>query len=154
MHVTRTIQSYNSQTLILANSQTRSFPSPKSCHGNLNVPQTYNGKSENWHLLLSQYRYFDRSFKEMFLVQSSTKHHFSPKHLNLIGCHGNRKIKSYEKVFKPEDQRSCNAYLRPKLELIPISKLFSCQRLWHFCEKLKVIQGSPFWSFGSRKENL
>ena len=35
---------------------------------------TYNGKNENWHLLLSHCRYFDKSFTEMFLEWSSTNH--------------------------------------------------------------------------------
>ena len=39
-----------------------------SCH------LTYNGKNENRHLLLSHCRYFGKSFTEMFLKQSSTKH--------------------------------------------------------------------------------
>ena len=33
-----------------------------------------NGKSENWHLLLFHCRYFDKSFSEMFIEWSSTKH--------------------------------------------------------------------------------
>ena len=32
------------------------------------------GKNENWHLLLSHCRYFDKSFTEMFLEWSSAKH--------------------------------------------------------------------------------
>ena len=39
---------------------------------NLNFPLTYNGKSENGHLLLSHCRYFDKSFTEMFLEYSFT----------------------------------------------------------------------------------
>ena len=31
-------------------------------------PLTYNGKRENWPLLLSHCRYFDKSFTEMFSV--------------------------------------------------------------------------------------
>ena len=38
-----------------------------SWYGNLLLPLTYNGKSENCHLLLSHYRYFDKSYTEMFL---------------------------------------------------------------------------------------
>ena len=34
------------------------------------------GKNENWHLLLSQCRFFDKTFTEMFLEWSSTKHTF------------------------------------------------------------------------------
>ena len=34
---------------------------------------TYSGKSENWDLLLSHCRYFDKSFAEMFVEWSSTK---------------------------------------------------------------------------------
>ena len=37
------------------------------CYGSLKLPFTYNGKSENWHLLLSNGRYFDKSFTEKFL---------------------------------------------------------------------------------------
>ena len=44
------------------------------CYGNLKFSLTYNGKSENWHLLLSHCRYFDKSFAEMFAEWSSTKH--------------------------------------------------------------------------------
>ena len=36
------------------------------CYGNLNFPLTYNGKSENWALLLAHCRYFDKMFTEMF----------------------------------------------------------------------------------------
>ena len=42
-------------------------------YDNLKFPLTYNGKNENWHLLLSHCRYFDKSFAEMFLEKSSTK---------------------------------------------------------------------------------
>ena len=38
------------------------------CYGNLNFPLTYNGKSENWHLLRFHCRYFDKSFLEMFIA--------------------------------------------------------------------------------------
>ena len=31
-------------------------------------PLTYNGKSEKWHLMRSLCRYFDKRFKEMFLI--------------------------------------------------------------------------------------
>ena len=37
------------------------------CYGNLQFPLTYNGKSENRHLLLSHSRYFDKRFTEMCL---------------------------------------------------------------------------------------
>ena len=43
------------------------------CYGNLKFPLTYNGKSENWHLLLTHCRDFDKSFSEMFVEWSSTK---------------------------------------------------------------------------------
>ena len=48
------------------------------CYGNLQLPLTYNWKNENWHLLLYQCRYFDKTFTEMFLEWSSTKHNFCP----------------------------------------------------------------------------
>ena len=32
------------------------------CYGNLKFPLAYNGKRETWPLLLSQCRYFDKSF--------------------------------------------------------------------------------------------
>ena len=41
---------------------------------NFKFSSIYNGKSENWPLLLSQCRYLDKSFTEMFLVQISNKH--------------------------------------------------------------------------------
>ena len=44
------------------------------CYGNLNFPLTYDGKSENWDLLLSHCKYFDKSFTEMFVEWSSAKH--------------------------------------------------------------------------------
>ena len=44
------------------------------CYGNLKFPLTYNGKIENWHLLLSHRRYFDKSFSEIFVEWSSTKY--------------------------------------------------------------------------------
>ena len=43
-------------------------------YGNLKFPLTYNWKSENCDLLLSHCRYFDKSFTEMFVEWSSTKH--------------------------------------------------------------------------------
>ena len=36
------------------------------CYGNLKLPLNYNGKSENWPLLLSHCKYCDKSFTEMF----------------------------------------------------------------------------------------
>ena len=56
------------------------------------------GKNENWHLLLSHCRYFDKGFIEMFLEWSSTKR---TNLLYLIGYHGNQKAKfakTYSKV--------------------------------------------------------
>ena len=70
------------------------FQSDKcGCYGNLYLPLTYNEKNENWHLLLSHCRYFDKTFIEMFLERSSTKHSFLLQPLNLIGYHGNPKAK-------------------------------------------------------------
>ena len=45
-----------------------------SCYGNIKFSLTYNGKSENWHLLPFHCRYFDKSYSEMFIEWSSTKH--------------------------------------------------------------------------------
>ena len=70
------------------------------CYGNLKFPLTFNGKSENRRLLLSHSRYFDKSFTEMFFEYSSSKP------LNLIGCHGNQKVKSEKKIFKNHLLRS------------------------------------------------
>ena len=58
------------------------------CYVNLNFPLTYNGKSENWPLLLSHCRYFDKSFSEIFIEWSSTKHVLSVLPLNLIELKG------------------------------------------------------------------
>ena len=44
------------------------------CYDNLKFPLTYNGKSKSRPLLLTHCRYFDKSFTEMILEQSSTKH--------------------------------------------------------------------------------
>ena len=44
-----------------------SLPMWFRCYGNLKFPQTYNGKSGNWHLFLCYCRYFDKSFTAMFL---------------------------------------------------------------------------------------
>ena len=54
-------------------------------------------KNKNWHLLLSHCRYFDKSFTEMYLEWSSTKHTFLLKPLNLFGYHGNQKAKFEKK---------------------------------------------------------
>ena len=37
------------------------------CYGNIKFPFSFNGKSENLPLLISQSRYFDKSFTELFL---------------------------------------------------------------------------------------
>ena len=44
------------------------------CYGNLKFPLNYNGKRENWDLLLSHCRYFDKSSAEMFVEWSSAKY--------------------------------------------------------------------------------
>ena len=44
------------------------------CYGNLKFLLACNGKSESWDLLLSHSKYFDKSFTEMFVEWSSTKH--------------------------------------------------------------------------------
>ena len=44
------------------------------CYGNLKIPLTYKGKSENSYLLVSHCGNFDKNFTEMFLGKSSTKH--------------------------------------------------------------------------------
>ena len=53
--------------------------------GDLHLPLTYNGEKENWPLLLSYYRYFDKSFTEMFLSSPLPDVSFLSKPLNLIG---------------------------------------------------------------------
>ena len=62
-------------------------------------PLTYNGKSENWHLLISHCRYFDKSFSEIFVEWSSAKP------LNLIGCHGNQKVNFWKNIKKSTPQK-------------------------------------------------
>ena len=57
------------------------------CYGNLKFPEIYNGKSESKSLFLSDYRYFDKRFTIMFL-----EHMNLVKLLNLISCHGKRKV--------------------------------------------------------------
>ena len=62
-------------------------------------PLTCNGKTENWDLLLSYYRYFDKSFTEQYRTWILSKL------LNLIGCYGNRKdkfMKKYSKIISSE----------------------------------------------------
>ena len=44
------------------------------CYCNFLLPWLIMGKNENWHLLLSQCRYFDKILTRMFLEWSSTKH--------------------------------------------------------------------------------
>ena len=46
------------------------------CYGNLKFPLTYNGKSENWLLLLSHCRYFYQNFTEMCLDSAAAKKYF------------------------------------------------------------------------------
>ena len=65
------------------------------------------GKSENWHLLLFLFRYFDKRFSELFIESSSIKHMFLVLILSLIDCHGNLKatfaknIKKKKKIKTP-----------------------------------------------------
>ena len=66
------------------------------CYGNFKFPLTFNGKIENWHKLLSLFRYFDKRFTEIPLPIIS----FLFKIQDLIGCHGNRKAKFVKKIFK------------------------------------------------------
>ena len=70
------------------------------CYSNFKFPLAYNGKNENWHLLLFHCRYFDKSFLEMFVEWSSTKYTFLSKTLNLICCHGNQKVKFAKNIKK------------------------------------------------------
>ena len=44
------------------------------CYGFLKLSLAYNGKIEKQHLLLCHGRHFDKTFSDMFLVKSSTKH--------------------------------------------------------------------------------
>ena len=60
------------------------------CYGNLKFPLTYNGKSENWLLLLSHCRYFDKPFTDMTSPLPNIS--VLSKPLNLICCHGNREL--------------------------------------------------------------
>ena len=48
------------------------------CYGNWKFPLTYNKKSENWYLLLSHCRYFDKSFAQIFELSSTKYIHFIP----------------------------------------------------------------------------
>ena len=73
--------------------------------GNLKFSLTCNGKSENWHLLLSHCRDFHERFSEMFVEWSST---------NVIGCHGNQKVK-FPKIIQISTLRS---YMGDKAETL------------------------------------
>ena len=75
------------------------------------------GKHENWHLLLSHCRYFDKSFTEMFLEWSSTKHTFFVV-ISLVGYHGNQKAK-FANCF-PQSQLLRRCLGGKKLELCSI----------------------------------
>ena len=75
------------------------------CYGNLKFPLTYNGKSENWYLLLSHCSDFDQKFSEMFVEWSSAKHLLFTKPLNLIGCQGNQKAKCPKNIEKSTPQK-------------------------------------------------
>ena len=55
----------------------------------LKISMTYDGKSENWRLLLAHCRFY-RNVPLEVLYET---YHFLFKCPNLIGCHGNRKAK-------------------------------------------------------------
>ena len=62
---------------------------------------------ENWHLFLYYYRYFDKSFAEMFLEKSSTNYMNFVQIIDLIGCHGNQYVKfSKKNIQKSSSQKS------------------------------------------------
>ena len=73
----------------------------------ITVPLTYNVKSGNF-LLLKYFeiaiyqRYFERTFKEMFLELSSMLHKDFVQTTEFDGCYGNRNIKFAQK----KNQRS------------------------------------------------
>ena len=76
------------------------------CYGNLKIPLTYNGKNENWHLLLFHCRYFDES-----LSGPLPNIYFLSKPLNWIGV----KATSGLNLFKNQLLRS---YMGEKAETL------------------------------------
>ena len=68
------------------------------CYGNLQLPLTYNGKRENWHLLLSHCRYFDKILQKFSLSSPLPVISILFELLILIGCHGNQKAKFAKKI--------------------------------------------------------
>ena len=59
------------------------------CYGNIQLPLTYNGKNENWHLLLCHCRYSDKFLQKCSLSGPLPNVSFLSKLLNLIGCYAN-----------------------------------------------------------------
>ena len=62
-------------------------------YGNLKFPLTYNGKSKSRPLLLSDWRYFDKSLQTCSMSSLLSNIWILSKPLNLIGCHGNHNAK-------------------------------------------------------------
>ena len=63
----------------------------------IKFPLTYIGKSENWHLLLSHCRYFDKVLQKCSLSSPLPNISVLSRLVNLFGCHGNRKAKFVKK---------------------------------------------------------
>ena len=85
------------------------------------------GKNENWHLLLSHCRFFDKTFTEMFLEWSSTNHMNFVQLLNLIGCHGNwnaKFAKKYSKILSSEAIRGMKLKLCRNVHNISLYKKY------------------------------
>ena len=108
------------------------------CYGNLKFSLIYNGKSENWPLLLCHCRYFDKGLKKCSCSNPLPNVSFLSKSLNLIGCHVNRKAKfekQYSKIISSEAIRGimlkfyrnvCCISLHKNGVLLPLLMRFHC----------------------------
>ena len=78
------------------------------CYGNFKFPLTFNGKNENWHLLLSHCRFLFFFWKggggegvSKMLIGRLPNINFL-----FIGCHGKRKTKRSRNILKSQHLRN------------------------------------------------
>ena len=79
------------------------------CYANLKFQLTYNRKCEKWHLLLSDCRYFDKTFSKCFLGSHLPNIQLLCELLCLID--GNNKAKIWEKNIKKPTPRKLYSFI-------------------------------------------
>ena len=121
------------------------------------LPLNYNGKSGNWHLLLSHCRYLTTVLQKYSMSIPLPTIWILSKPLNLIGCHGNRKAKfakTYSNIISSEAIRGMKLKLCRNVHNISLYKNCIFIAIVHVLSLLWQLKSFHWLTMGKVKVGL